>query len=88
MATTLESEFQRAAQLKWPTARVSGDGPYALYCEKLDRVQLYAFWLLAATEIARDHSNWGCKDSHRLIELQPGQKRRIHIRNRSALERD
>ena len=67
----MESEFQRAARLKWPKAQVFGDGPFALYCGRLDHATLYAHWLFAATELTKPHSNWNCADEHKLIELKP-----------------
>jgi hypothetical protein len=65
------SEYQRAARQKWPTSRIFGDGKYALVCPVSYSVHLYAYYMLALTEIARDHSNWQCKDSHTLVELKP-----------------
>jgi hypothetical protein len=86
MAVKTKSEYQRAARLRWPTARIFGDGPFALYCEVLNHVDLYPHFMLAATDIARDHSNWRCKDSHSLVELKPVAQRRVAI-NRSLIAR-
>jgi hypothetical protein len=80
------SEYQRAARQKWPTADIISDGPYALLCSVTDTVYLYSFAMAAMAEIARDHSNWHCKDSHRMVELTPAP--RPTIRNRALMERD
>ena len=86
--TTL-SEFQQAARLKWPEYDIYGDGPYALVCSVTRHVRLCGFHMLAMTEIARDCSNWQCKDTHRLIELKAvPQRAPLTLRNRGALERD
>ena len=82
-----ESVFRIAAKARWPQAQIVGDGRFALHCPVTSTVHLYDFWMLAATEIARDHSNWRCKDSHTLVELQPLPARKP-IRNLGLLERD
>jgi len=81
------SEFQQAARQKWPTANIVGDGPYALFCPFTDTVYLYSFAMAAMADIARDHGNWSCKDSHRMVELTPVPPRPA-IRNRALMERD
>ena len=79
----MESEFQIAARQKWPTAIITGDGPYALWCEALDHVWLHAHYMTAMAEIALDHSNFHCKDGHRMIELTPVHKpRTIFLKER------
>jgi len=43
----------------------------------------------AMVEVALDHSNWRCKDEHRLIELKAvPQRAPLTLRNRAAMERD
>jgi hypothetical protein len=71
------SEYQQAARLKWPTALITGDGSYALHCADLNHVWLYTHYMLAMADVAQDHGNWSCKDSHRLIELKPAPCRKI-----------
>jgi hypothetical protein len=81
------SEYKQAARQKWPTADIIGDGPYALFCPFTDTVYLYSFAMAAMADIARDHGNWSCKDSHRMVELTPAPPRPV-IRNRALMERD
>jgi hypothetical protein len=76
MAAQTETAFQQAARQKWPTALISGDGPYALCCADLHHIWLYSHAMLAMTYAARNHSNWECKESHRLIELKPAPGRK------------
>ena len=77
----MESEYQRAARLKWPRARIVGDGAYALYCQALEIVHLHSGWIFAATAVNTQHGNWNCVDSHRLFELEPARARRAVTRN-------
>lgn len=89
MAPQNESDYQRAARLKWPQFNIHGDGPCALVCPVSYSVQLYPFPMAAMAEIARDHSNWRCKDEHHLVELDAAPRRApLTIRNRAAMERD
>ena len=81
------SEYQQAARQKWPTANIVGDGPYALFCSVTDSVHLYSFWMGAMNDLTRNHYNWQCRDSHRLVELKPAPPRPA-IRNRALMERD
>jgi hypothetical protein len=84
-----QTEFQREAQQKWPTAKIHGDGQYALVCPGSYSVTLYTFWMGAMADLARDHGNWRCKDQHRLVEIDAAPRRApLTIRNRAALERD
>ena len=80
MAAQEISEFQRAARLKWPQYRIVGDGPFAISCGITSSVHLYAWPMLAMIEIARDHSNWRCKDCHCMVELQPVYPPQAHRR--------
>jgi hypothetical protein len=89
MAPEPQSDYQRAARLKWPEYVISGDGPFAIVCPVSYSVFLYTFAMAAMADIARDHSNWDCKDEHRLVELKAvPQRAPLTIRNRAALERD
>jgi hypothetical protein len=89
MAPQNESEFQRAARQRWPQYEIYGDGPYALVCSVTRHARLYGFHMLALTDIARDHSNWRCKDEHKLVELKAvSQRAPLTLRNRAAMERD
>lgn len=81
------SEYQQAARQKWPQADIVGDGPFALVCPVTDSVFLYDFYMAAMAEIACDHSNWRCKDSHSMVEMKPAPPRPT-IRNRALMERD
>ncbi|MBZ5534000.1 MAG: hypothetical protein LAO20_21425 [Acidobacteriia bacterium] len=84
-----QSAYQQAARLKWPTAHISGDGPYALACPVTDCVHLYSFWMAAMNDLTRNHSNWQCRDDHKLVELKPApQPAPITLRNRALMERD
>jgi hypothetical protein len=67
----MESAYQQAAHLKWPTAQISGDGPFALVCPVTESVHLYSFWMGAMSHLTRNHSNWTCRDRHKLVELKP-----------------
>jgi hypothetical protein len=71
------SEFQKAAAQRWPRYQIYGDGPFAVVCPTTNHVRLYGFRMLALTDIARDHSNWNCKDLHSLVELNPTPRRKI-----------
>jgi hypothetical protein len=83
------SEYQQAARQRWPQYNIHGDGPCALVCPVSYSVHLYPFPMMAMADIARDHSNWRCKDSHTLVEIDPAPRRApLTIRNRAALERD
>ena len=84
----MESEFKQAARQKWPTATIVGDGPFALVCPVTDCVHLYGFWMGAMDALTRNHSNWQCRDDHKLVELKPAPPRRPGIRNRALMERD
>lgn len=85
----MESEFQRAARQRWPYANMAGDGPYALSCSTLDTVKLYPHWMQAATELVKQCGQWDCRDTHRMLELQPVyETRRPAIRNRALMEAD
>jgi hypothetical protein len=81
MAANSFSDYRRAARHRWPNAAITGDGPFALVCSITSSVTLYSFHMLAMTEIALDHSNWRCKDSHHLIELKPEYRTRRVFRN-------
>lgn len=84
-----QTEFQREAQQKWPTAKIHCDGPYALVCPISYSVTLYSHYMLAMAEVALDHSNFRCKDSHSLVELKPApQRTRTTFRNRALMEGD
>jgi hypothetical protein len=69
MATT--SEFQQAAAAKFPHYTVHGDGPHALICPASYSITLFGWWFEAACELMKDHSNWNCRNQHRLEELKP-----------------
>jgi hypothetical protein len=88
MAAEPQSEFQQAAHQKWPNAIIHGDGKYALFCGDLNHVHLYDFYMLAMCEIARDHGNWNCKDSHRMVELTPAPPPVVITRHPADCERD
>jgi hypothetical protein len=82
------SEYQQAARQKWPTADIIGDGPFALVCSVTDSVYLYSFWMAAMNDLTRNHSNWRCRDDHKLVELKPAQRRQPIRRNPADMERD
>jgi hypothetical protein len=84
----MESTYQHAARLKWPTALITGDGCYALYCADLNHVWLYTHYMLSMADVARNHGTWQCKDSHRLIEMKPAPGRKTITRNPADIERD
>jgi hypothetical protein len=65
------SEYQQAARQKWPTAQINGDGPFALVCSITEIVRLYSFWMEAMNDLTKNHSNWTCRDRHKLVELKP-----------------
>jgi hypothetical protein len=88
MAPQNESDYQRAARQKWPTPVITGDGPYALYCADLNHDWLYGHYMLSMADVARDHGTWHCKDSHRLIELEPTPRRKMITRNLADAFRD
>lgn len=89
MAPQNESDYQQAARQKWPHYIVSGDGPCAIVCPISYSVHLYPFAMMAMSQIALDHSNWACKDEHKLVEIDAAPRRApITLRNRGALERD
>jgi hypothetical protein len=89
MTTLPQSEFQRAARLRWPQYGIYGDGPFALVCPVTNHVRLHGHYMQAMVEVALDHSNWRCKDEHRLIELKAvPQRAPLTLRNRAAMERD
>jgi hypothetical protein len=86
---TLLSEYQQAARLRWPQYRIHGDGPCAVVCPISYSVHLYPFAMMAMSQIALDHSNWACKDEHKLIEIDAAPRRApLTLRNRAAMERD
>lgn len=82
------SEYQQAARLKWPTAFINGDGAYALHCGALNEVWLYSHYMIAMSDVARDHGNWRCKDSHKLVEVKPAPRRETIRRSPAEMERD
>jgi hypothetical protein len=89
MAPQNESDYQRAARQRWPQLNIHGDGPCAIVCPISYSVHLYPFPMMAMSQIALDHSNWRCKDEHRLVELKAvPQRAPLTLRNRAALERD
>lgn len=82
------SEFQQAARQRWPQYRIHGDGPCAVVCPISYSVHLYPFAMMAMSQIALDHSNWACKDEHKLVEIDAAPRRApITLRNRAVLER-
>jgi hypothetical protein len=70
-ATQSQTEFQQAAAARWPHYQIHGDGPHALICPASYSVTLYGYWLEAASELMNDHSNWQCRNSHKLAEIKP-----------------
>jgi hypothetical protein len=86
---TSVSEYQQAARQKWPRYDIYGDGPFALVCPVTNHVQLYGFWMAAMSDLTKNHSNWQCRDSHTLVEIDRAPQRApITLRNRAAMERD
>ncbi len=81
----MRSTYQEAA--RQTTAFINGDGIYALHCEALNEVWLYSHYMFAMAEVARDHGNRRCKNTHSLVELEPAPPRPA-IRNRALMERD
>ena len=71
MVTETKSEFQQAAAARWPHYTITGDGPNALICPASYSVSLYGWWLEAATAMMANHSNWQCRNSHKLEEIKP-----------------
>lgn len=84
----MESIYQHATRLKWPSALITGDGCYALYCADLNHVWLYTHYMLSMADVARNHGTWLCKDSHRLIELKPAPVQKRTMRNSADWFRD
>jgi hypothetical protein len=88
MAPQNESDYQHAARQLWPQLNIHGDGPWALVCPVSYSVTLYTFWMAAMNDLTRNHSNWQCRDQHRIVELTPPPRRApLTIRNRAAMER-
>ncbi len=71
MAQETLSDFQRAARLKWPGAKVSGDGSWAVFCPVIQSVALFSLYMFAANHAGNDHANWCCKAEHRVVEIKP-----------------
>jgi hypothetical protein len=89
MAAESQSEYRQAARQKWPAYEIYGDGPYALVCSVTRHARLYGFWMAAMNDLTKNHSNWQCRDSHILVEIDPAPQRApLTLRNRAAMERD
>lgn len=89
MPATSQSEYQRAAKLRWPSAFVHGDGPFAVYCPVRQAVDLYGWAMAAMSAVSVDCSNWRCKATHLFHELKPVYPHTNEInRIRSLIERD
>jgi hypothetical protein len=67
----MSTEFQKAAQQRWPHYSISGDGPHAVICPVSYSITLFGWWFEAACALMKDHSNWRCTNNHSLTELKP-----------------
>ena len=85
----MATDFQKAAAARWPQYTISGDGPHALVCPTSYSITLFGWWFDAACAMMNDHSNWRCRNQHKLEELKPLPRRAPATRNfAERIERD
>jgi hypothetical protein len=72
MAATGQTPFQHSAQLRWPKARITGDGQFALVasCCENKTVRLYVLYPEAAMDCQQPCSHAFCHLAHRVYQIR------------------
>jgi len=76
MAEVKPSPWQQAAQKRWPSASIEGDGPFALHaaCSDAGHVRLFHFAIEARNGVYERCSHAFCKMQHSAFRLTPVQQ--------------